>query len=987
MGRHPECVGFACWILVRGWFLACVGTLAFAVGAAAQGNPTGTISGHIIDPGDLPVPGVTVTVASPVLQGVRTAVTSANGDYIIPFLPAGDYDVTFELAGFQTVTRTKIPVKMAETLPLDVTLTVATVAESITIKGQNTEIVPAGTIASNFKKETLERLPVGRTLNDAVLLAPGVSATGPGGNIIMAGALSFESQYLINGVVVNENLRGQALSLFIEDAVQETKVSTGAISAEYGRFGGGVVNMITKSGGNAFSGSFRTTFNNDAWRSLTPYPSDQTVDKITPVYEGTLGGPVKRDKIWFFGAGRFTKPEENRTLAVTGGNYATSTDERRYEGKVTYALTSGQNVKASYIKRTTAVTNNRFGTIMDLASLYDNSTDQHLYTVNYTNVLTPRFFVEGQYSKKISATMDTGSRFTDLVRGTPISDRSKTIGTDNPRFNSPTFCAVCGGGWLEHRDNWDWFVKATYFLSTKRAGAHNLVAGFDNFKEWRMNDNWQSGSQYNISATSTIIDGAAIYPVFKNDNTTFINWLPILQRSVGNDIRTYSGYVNDAWRYNTHLSLNLGARVDFNRSKDQSGTSVVRDSQWSPRLGLTWDLTGTGKWTATVGFARYVAGISTALVDAGSAGGRQASFSWFYQGAPINTGDGPYLTADQALPILWDWFFANGGNDRATRTTPTIPGLSTTVRRDVTSPSVNEISLGIANTVGRGEWRLDYVHRRWADMYGDFLDLSTGRVTDATGRPFDLTLVSNTSRAKRTYDALTADVRYRFTAVQMGGNYTLAKSWGNFNGENVGSGPIRATIDTFPEYRQESWNYPMGYSPGDQRHKLRAWVTYAVPVPQAVGRLDVGMVQRADSGVAADVNGSVDTRPYVTNPGYVTPINSVAYYVIPRGSFRWDSVWSTDLAATWAKKIPQAARADLFVRVVLANLLNNAARTRGDININTRFNNTAYQAFNPFTTSPVQGVNWDFSPTFGQPQAFDDYQPARVFSFSAGVRF
>jgi hypothetical protein len=980
-GRH-ESVGFA-----RACLLAFAVTLAIVTDAAAQGNPTGTISGHVIDPAGLPVPGATVTVASPGLQGVRTATTSANGDYLIPFLPAGEYDVTFALQGFQTVTQTKVPVKMAETLPLDVTLAVASVAESMTVSAQTTEIVPTATVASNFKKDALERLPVGRALNDAVLLAPGVAGNGPSGNIMIAGALSFESQYLVNGVVVNENLRGQALTLFIEDAVQETKISTGAISAEYGRFGGGVVNMITKSGGNLFSGSFRTTFNNDAWRALTPYPSDQTVDKITPVYEGTLGGPVKRDKIWFFGAGRFTKPEENRTLAVTGGNYTTGTDERRYEGKVTYALTQGHNVKASYIKRTTEVTNNRFGTIMDRESLYDNSTDQHLYTANYTGVLAQNVFVEGQYSKKISATMDTGSRFTDLIQGTPIADRSKTIGTDNPRFNSPTFCAVCGGGWLEHRDNWDWFVKATYFLSTKKAGAHSFVAGFDNFKEWRKNDNWQSGSQYNISASSTIIDGANIYPVFKTDNTTFINWLPILQLSVGNDIRTYSGYVNDAWRYNNRLSFNLGARIDLNRSTDQSGTSVVRDQQWSPRVGLTWDLTGNGKWTANVGFARYVAGISTALVDAGSAGGRQASFSWFYQGPGVNTGGGPYLTAAQALPILWDWFFANGGNDRGTRTTPTIPGLSTRVRGSVTSPNVNEFSVGVANQVGRGEWRVDYVHRGAADMYGDFLDLSTGRVSDATGRPFDLTLVGNTPRAKRTYDGLTADVRYRFTALQLGGNYTLSKTWGNFNGENVGSGPIRAAFDTFPEYRQESWNYPMGYNPGDQRHKLRAWLTYMVPMPQPIGRLDVGVVQRADSGVAVDVNGSIDTRPYVTNPGYVTPVQSVSYYFIPRGAFRWDNVWSTDFAATWSKKIPQAARTDVFVRAVVTNLFNNAAKTRGDIGINTRNNNTSYQAFNPFTTVPVQGVHWDYSPTFGQPQAFDDYQPPRVFSVSAGVRF
>jgi hypothetical protein len=876
---------------------------------------------------------------------------------------------------------------MAATQSVDATLNVAAVTETITVTGQAAELVLTPTIASNFKKDTLELLPVGRALNDAVLLAPGVSGTGPSGNIMMAGALSFESQYLVNGVVINENLRGQALNLFIEDAIQETKVSTGAISAEYGRFGGGVVNMITKSGGNTFSGSFRTTFNNDGWRALTPYPTDETVDKITPVYEATLGGPIWRDKLWFFGAGRYTKPEESRTLALTGGTYATSTDEPRYEGKVTYALNSRNNLKVGYLKRTTEVTNNRFGTVMDLASLYDNSTDQNLTTVNYTSVITNNFFLEGQYSKKVSATMDTGSRFTDLVKGTPISDRSKTIGTDNPRFNSPTFCAVCGGGWLEHRDNWDWFVKASYFWSTGSLGSHNLVAGFDNFKEWRQNDNWQSGSEYNIGATTTIVDGSTIYPVFASDNTTFINWLPILQRSVGNDIRTYSAYVNDAWRYNNRLSFNIGARIDLNRSKDQSGTSVVRDSQWSPRAGATWDLQGNGQWIVNAGFARYVSGISTALVDAGSAGGRQASYSWFYQGPAINTGSGPYLTADQALPILWDWFSANGGNSRTTRTTPTIPGLSTRVRDDVVSPSVNELSLGVSKVIGRGEFRIDYVHRKWSDMYGDFLDLSTGRVADDTGRPFDLTLVSNTPRGRRTYDGVTADVRYRWTRVQAGGNYTLSRNWGNFNGENVGSGPIRATFDTFPEYREERWNSPTGYNPGDQRHKFRGWFNYNVPVPETIGRVDIGFVQRADSGVAVDVNGSIDPRPFVTNPGYVTPTGSVAYYFIPRGDFRWDDIFSTDIAATWGKKLPRLATTELFVRAVVTNIFNNAARTRGDIGINTRLNNAAYQAFNPFTITPEQGVHWDFSPTFGEPQAFDDYQVARTFSFSAGIRF
>jgi len=215
----------------------------------------------------------------------------------------------------------------------------------------------------------------------------------------------------------------------------------------------------------------------------------------------------------------------------------------------------------------------------------------------------------------------------------------------------------------------------------------------------------------------------------------------------------------------------------------------------------------------------------------------------------------------------------------------------------------------------------------------------------------------------------------------------LSKTWGNFNGENVGSGPIRASFDTFPEYRQESWNYPMGYNPGDQRHKMRALISYSVPVPESVGRVDLGLVQRADSGVAVDVNGSVDTRPYVANPGYVTPIGSVAYYFSPRGDFRWDPVYSTDFSVTWGKPLTQLSRTVVFFRGVITNLFNNAAVTRGDIAINTRFNNTAFQAFNPFTTQPAQGVHWNYSDTFGQPANFDDYQPARLFSFSVGVRF
>ena len=117
-----------------GVLLALAIILAGAASAAAQGNPTGAIRGQVVDPASLALPGVTVTVSSPALQGTRTAVTSTNGDFIIPFLPAGEYTVVFELQSFRTETR-KIGVAMADTQSMKIEMALATIAETVTVIG------------------------------------------------------------------------------------------------------------------------------------------------------------------------------------------------------------------------------------------------------------------------------------------------------------------------------------------------------------------------------------------------------------------------------------------------------------------------------------------------------------------------------------------------------------------------------------------------------------------------------------------------------------------------------------------------------------------------------------------------------------------------------------------------------------------------------------------------------------------------------------
>src|SRR6185436_14720247 len=224
-----------------------------------------TLSGKVTADG-APLPGVTVTVTSPNLQGSRTTETTATGEFILPFLPPGNYTAKFELSGMQTMSK-KVSLAAALTEKVEVTMRQEAIAESITVTADTpiTASVETTQVSTNFKQELIEALPIARNLTSVALLAPGVNNNGPGGGLIISGAMSFDSLYLVNGAIVNENLRGQPHNLFIEDAVQETTVLSAGVSAEYGHFTGGVVNAITKSGGNEFSGSLRSSLTNESW--------------------------------------------------------------------------------------------------------------------------------------------------------------------------------------------------------------------------------------------------------------------------------------------------------------------------------------------------------------------------------------------------------------------------------------------------------------------------------------------------------------------------------------------------------------------------------------------------------------------------------------------------------------------------------------------------------------------------------------------------
>src|SRR5262249_4130471 len=247
--------------------------------------------------------------------------------------------ITFELEGMQKVSQ-KVNLALAATQHVDATMKPSALTEAITVTASAPAVLETTQVGTNFKQETISTLPVARNIRQTVLLAPGANPNGVNNQITINGGPSYDNVFLVNGVVVNENLRGQPHNLFIEDAIQETAVMTAGISAEYGRFTGGVVSTLTKSGGNEYSGSLRDTLTNPKWTADVNQPGFTSPKSQTnQVYEGTIGGRVIRDRLWFFGAGRKAKTGVASATFGTNLPFTNSFNKKRVDGKLTAAIT------------------------------------------------------------------------------------------------------------------------------------------------------------------------------------------------------------------------------------------------------------------------------------------------------------------------------------------------------------------------------------------------------------------------------------------------------------------------------------------------------------------------------------------------------------------------------------------------------------------------------------------------------------------------
>ena len=290
--------------------------------------------------------------------------------------------------------------------------------------------------------------------------------------------------------------------------------------------------------------------------------------------------------------------------------------------------------------------------------------------------------------------------------------------------------------------------------------------------------------------------------------------------------------------------------------------------------------------------------------------------------------------------------------------------------------------MGTPGLGSRGLVRADLVRREWGDFYGTRRDLTTGKVDTTTG-PADVGILGNfADAAEREYLGLITSFRYRVSdRLNVAVNYTWSEVEGNFTGEAANSAANPALIEADPEYKEASWNYPTGPLGSDQEHTLRAWAIYNI-IDNDRHKLNVSWLENYFSGNPYSATITVDPRPFVDNPGYADPPSALTYFTSARGAFTTDSIHRSDLSLNYSFVFPAWGRdLEIFIQPEVINVFDEDGVI--DVSTSTR----RLQAFDPFNTVPVEGVDWEKRSTFGQPINENDFQDARTFRFSVGIRF
>jgi len=895
-------------------------------GGVLVAQQTGGMTVVIKDNSGKALSGVRVELRSEKLIAPRVGTTDANGIFRAPLLPPGSYTGTLSRDGFRTQGLTGT-VAMGSTATIESVMKTSEAATAVVTvvasaaKVDKTEV----SVKENFSQDDILTLPVARTLDGISKLAPGVT-TNQSGYTVIGGAASYENKFLVNGTDIGDSYFGSSTELYIEDAIDETQVMTNAISAEQGRFTGGVINAITRRGGNEFSGSLRVKLSNNDWNAVLPKQKRATIsDTLNKVFIATVGGPIIKDRLWFFVAAQDRKVDAAKNLAITGIDYTTSTKEPRYEANLSWQITNDQKLTGSYLSRETTVANTTGISSSDATpeQLRNRKNTYSISTLAYDLIVNPTLNMNITAAQKLQKFTSSG-----------LNEKSTDF------YNSPVWDNVNGGLLNNHyfgispeeRNNQTFKVTMTKFLEL--AGQHEIKLGYEYFAEINKGSNPQSTSGYVIDASATSLDGSSqdwqntTYTFLSTDdpdNGVYRAYLEDWTKAEGGTYRAEynSLFVNDNYTINKHWNASIGFRYDRWNGDRSAGYNGPIVKTLVPRFALNYDVSGDSVWQIRASYGQYAGKINANIAQAGTYVGNPAYYKYMYIGADTTT----------STPGANSLGFRRSDYD----TTPSQiidAKLSIKIDPNLKAPLTTEWTLGGVHKFSDvTNATVTYIFRkntRLLENYiGDDGTWSYGPLT------YSYTRWGNTpSGVYQLYRAIEATAETAFRDVMGGnlmlrGNLTLSHSVGNYDAD-LGSNSPGGGTDYGNYVGCQINNSPFGYLSTDEPVRVKVFGAWS---RQVLGdnKLTVSMNFDYASGHPYDIKATVgnsNTGLYVDADGQTY----TRYYTDRRGVNRFNATRLADLAVQWDGKIFRSA--GYFVKFTAFNFLNHIQQATWNTTVN-----------------------------------------------------
>jgi len=1009
---------------LRSLGLALVAVLLLAGVLSAQAPTAGRIIGTILDDQGGPLPGVSVEAKGPRLVGTAATVSDANGTYRLLALPPGTYTVSFTLQGFTPIVRDDIVLGVEQALNVDARLKPVAIEEEVLVIGQAPLIdVKSQARGQVLTAQTFDALPKGRSFDSLVTILAGVQSENDLlAGISVDGASGAENVFYVDGTDTSDVVKGTRKQDVVFDFAEEVQFKASGYNAEYGGSVGGVVNVITRSGGNSFHGEVVGYYSGTALEGQRRerlyfdladdtqaryYPYDQYVGKDTESsFEGgaMLGGYFVKDRLWFFGA--FTPRFFNRTRAMdmtTWGSPVVNTYDRteqswnasfKLSGQPFGNLRTGASVVLNVFKYRGGSSPTTFPSDQTYAATANAATDYNELGYSYPN-FSASAYADWTLSNKALLSVRGGYFFSNQndpvapVPSTPFYAFELEQPGGYADVTNTMFPEIPAD--LQHPAGWRSFPRDLVMSLDRRVASRlGLNTDFSYYLSLGGEHAFKAGVQF-VRRHENVMDGAQQPIVYLGWNQDCVAYGTNYGRgdygyyavrgfdaagpygeSYDVNMNSWALYLQDSWTIGRRLTLNVGLRTEseylpsYTTEPAYAGMKPIKfgfADKFSPRLGFAYDVFGDSSLKI---YGSY--GIFQDVMKLGMGANALGGLKW----------KSAYYTLD-------DWDYTQIGVNGNFPGTPLNvidfrPPVFESIDPDMKPFTQREISLGFEKKMTEDAYlSMRLVNKKvlWAieDIGVPIEEYYTGnpgsewinemwaeRIADGTILPGTPTY----PKAKRDYYAMNLSLEKRFSHGWQGGiSYTLSRLAGNYSG--LASSDEDGRNDPNTERFFDMWHllYDKALNPidgplsSDRPHSVKAYGSVALPFG-----LTLGLVANAYSGTPVTEEWNVDSEGYF-------PFN--------RGNLgRTPFIFFANLYAEYEVKL--GARTGLRFNINIDNLFN--ARTAQRI----------YSMKYRYNLSPGDAVlitgDWDapadavLDPRFGMPYSFMAPISGRV-----GVRF